>query len=114
MKHILIAAMLIVALAQASCSRPEPPLTDDEATEMMAGVVITNHGKKVQLTSKRLHRVQVIPGTQQGHGSNHFVQVRFLSPDPVTAELVERKGQITFVRHEYGRSRIGFQLLENE
>ena len=103
-----------VCLLLASCARKEPELTDVEAGEMVTGVVVTNHGQRLRLTGKQLSRVQVISGTQKGAGTNYTVRVKILTPDPTTSELMELRGEITFVRHEYGRSRVGFRQIQTE
>lgn len=114
-KYTIIILLIASIMIQASCRRKEePPLSDEEAGEMMTGVVITNEGKRLQLSGVRLAGVRIISGTQKSDGSNHVVRVRFLTPDMTTGELKELQGEITFVRHEYGRSRVRFRQITEE
>ena len=114
-KYTIIILLLACIMLTSSCRRrEEPPLGDVEAGEMMTGVVITHEGKRLQLSGVRLAGVRVIPGTQKPDGGNYVVRVRFLTPDMTTGELKELQGEITFVRHEYGRSRVGFRQITGE
>ena len=81
---------------------------------MLLGVVVTQGHQSIRMTNRRLSQVTVLPDTQKQSQSNYVVRVRFLSPDPKTSELIPFYGEITFVRHEYGRSLTAFKQLSAE
>ena len=112
---VAMAAALVFGLA---CSRHkpeqvEPPMTSVEAEEMLTGVRIDYQRTVILLNSRRMSGVQVVPGTQRQMGSNYCVQVTFLVPNPTTSELTRLRGELTFMRHAYGRTRVEFRQLDS-